>query len=189
MRRVLALIVLFSGMAILGCPVSRAEPRLCEVNQLPVEIQNRITTDFGTWKVQTPENLSQQSRLTWTGKKASGCPGIATGLFRSSLKTSYAVLLVPSDHPDTAYRFVVFNAQPEHSGYEELIVEKPDKHGASNFFIKKVPVSQFFDGASKKRFRVQANEAILMVDSAENEYEADIFFWSNDRFREEPVDY
>ena len=32
-------------------------------------------------------------------------------------------------------------------------------------------------------------EAILMVDSAENEYEADVYFWANNKFQQEPVDY
>jgi hypothetical protein len=196
MRQFLVFLVLFSGMAILGRPcssllaqVSRAEPNLCNVTQLPAEIQNRIRTGFGTWRVQAPENLSQQARLSWAGKKSSGCPGIAVGQFVSPKHTSYAVLLVPSDHPDAAYRFVVFDPQAESSAYVELVVEKSDAHGASNFFIQMVPISKFFDETSKKKFHVQAIEGILMVDSANKEYEADIYFWSEDRFRQEPVDY
>lgn len=83
------------------------------------------------------------------------------GLFQSAKQASYAVLLVPSDQPDVGYRFVVFNPQLETSAYQELTVEKSDVHGASNFFIQKVPVSKFFDEASKKKFQVQATEAIL----------------------------
>lgn len=168
---------------------SRAKPRLCDVNQLPAEIQNRLKTDFSTWKVQAPENLSHQARLTWEGKKSPGCPGIVMGLFQSVKQASYAVLLVPSDQPDVAYRFVVFNPQLETSAYQELTVEKSGVHGASNFFIQKVPVSKFFDEASKKKLQVQATEAILMVYSAENEYEADVYVWSKGRYRQEPVDY
>lgn len=111
------------------------------------------------------------------------------GFFNGPKQTSYALLLVPSDHPDAAYRLVVFRPQQNYSAYEELIVEKSDDHGASNFFIQKVPVSKFFGEASMKKFQVHASEAIRMVDSAENEYEADVYFWSNGRFRQEPVDY
>jgi hypothetical protein len=194
-RRILALISFFGLMAV-GAPgsaqspqVSRTEPRLCDAGVLPAGVQNRLKADFGGWKLQEPENLSHQARLSWAGKKIPACPGVAAGFFRSPKQTAYAVLLVPSGHPDTAYTFVVFAPQPGDSEYEELVVEKSDQRGASNFYVQQVPVSKFFDETSKKKFQVQATEAVLMVDSAENEYEAEIYFWSNGRFRQEPVDY
>jgi hypothetical protein len=191
MRLILGFFVLFFGVPLPGYPalVSRAPSNLCDANQLPAYIQNRLKTDFGSWKVQTSEYLSPHAWSSWEAKKGTGCPGISAGFLKSAQQVSYAVLLVPCSQPDAGYRFVVFNPQPENSVYEELIVEKSDIHGASNFFIQKVSASKFFDVASKEKFQVQATEAILMVDSAENEYEADIFFWSRDRYRQEPVDY
>ena len=56
-------------------------------------------------------------------------------------------------------------------------------------FIQKVPGTEFFDEVSRNKFQVRTPDAILMVDSAENEYEADVYLWSNDKFRQEPVDY
>lgn len=112
-----------------------------------------------------------------------------THLFRHPSEKSFALLLVPSDHPDAAYRFVVFNPHSAGPGFDELVVEQSDVRGASNFYIQKVSVSKFFDEASKKKFHVQATEAVLMVDSAENEYEADVYFWSDGRFRQQWVDY
>jgi hypothetical protein len=46
-----------------------------------------------------------------------------------------------------------------------------------------------FDEQSRRKFQVQANEGILLVDSAENEYEADVYFGANGRYQHEPVDY
>jgi hypothetical protein len=155
---------------------------------LPPDIQNRLKGEFGSWKVQEPENLSEYTRKTWAGKKLPGCPGIAVGLFQSVKIPSYALLLVPIDHPDAGYRFLVFNSKTGQPSYEATIVEKSDDHGASNYFIRKVSISRYFSEESKRKFQVQATEAILMVDSAEQEYEADIYFWSNDHFRREPVD-
>ena len=166
----------------------QARQRLCETRQLPSDIQSRLSKDFANWMVQSPENLSQQAKSSWAAGKNLGCPGIATGFFRNSSQSSVALLLVPSEHPDAAYRFVVFNPQSG-SGFEELVVEKSDVHGASNFYIQKASVSKFFNEASKKKFRVQAAELVLMVDSAENEYEADVYFWSNGLFRQQWVDY
>lgn len=69
------------------------------------------------------------------------------------------------------------------------VVEKSADKGASNFFIRKVPISKFFSEKSKKTFQVEATEGVLMVDSAEHEYEADVYFWSNSSYRHQPVDY
>ncbi|HEY6946525.1 MAG TPA: hypothetical protein VI431_15405 [Candidatus Acidoferrum sp.] len=49
-------------------------------------------------------------------------------------------------------------------------------------------MSDFFNEESKKRFQVRATDAILTVDSGDQEYEADIYFWSTSGFRHEPVD-
>lgn len=161
---------------------------LCNLGFLPSDIQNRLKGEFGSWKVQKPENLSEYTRKTWAGKKLPGCPGIAVGLFQSAKTPSYALLLVPIDHPNAGYRFLVFNRKTGQPSYETTVVEKSDDHGASNNFILKVPITRYFSEESKRKFQVQATDSILMVDSAEQEYEADIYFWSNGRFRREPVD-
>jgi len=196
MLRIFVLVVLCCGTPImpypslsLGAQVSGDTANLCDLKRLPADIQNRLRTDFDSWKVQASDNLSHQASLTWAGEKTLACPGFAAGFFRSAKQLSYVVLLVPSDHPDSAYRFVVFNPGVENAAYEELIVEKSGEYGASNFYIQKVPVSKFFDGVSKKKFKVQTADAILMVDSAKNEYGAVIYFWTSNGFRREPVDY
>jgi len=68
-------------------------------------------------------------------------------------------------------------------------VEKSDDPGASNFFIRGARIGKFFSEDPKRKFHVDATEAILMVDAGEQEYEADVYFWSNSRYRREPVDY
>jgi hypothetical protein len=164
------------------------EPDPCNVGSLPADIQNHLKGDFASWKIQDAETLSEQARKTWAGKKPSACPGIAVGLFQASKTCSYAVLLVPVDHPDAGYKFLVFRRKSGQPSYEPIVVEQSDDHGASSYFIRKVGIGTLFNEESKKRFQVQAPEAILMVDSAEKEYEADVYFWSNGRFRHEPVD-
>jgi hypothetical protein len=166
-----------------------AETWSCKLSLLPSEIQTRLKQDFDAWKIQETEDLSEPARKTRAGKKPPACPGIAVGLFEGTATPSYAVLLVPADHPDTGYRFLVLSRKAGQPSYGLTVVEKSDDHGASNYFIRKVAVTEFFSGESKKKFQVQATEAILMVDSAAQEYEADIYFWSNGRYRQEPVDF
>jgi len=170
----------------------------CSFGSLPSDIQNRLKGELATWKVQEPENLSEYTRKAWAGKKAPGCPGIAVGLFQNAKAPSYAVLFVPVGHPvhnkagfsetEDGFRLAVFTRKVGLSSYEATVVERSNDHRPSNYFIRKVPTSRFFNEASKRKFQAQAAEGILMVDSAEQEYEADIYFWSNGRFRREPVD-
>ncbi|HLK04634.1 MAG TPA: hypothetical protein VKT53_09360 [Candidatus Acidoferrum sp.] len=163
------------------------EPTSCSSASLPQDLQSRLKADYSTWKIQQAQTLSEHARKTWEGKKPLACPGVAVGLFQGAKTRSYAVLLVPAGHPDAGYRFLVFSRKDGQS-YEAAVVEQSDDKGASNYFIRSVPVSRFFGEASKKKFQVQAAEAILMVDSAEQEYEADLYFWSNGRFQQHPVD-
>jgi hypothetical protein len=174
---------------LVGMPNGLEEAPSCKLDSLPSDIQSRLKRDFGSWKIQEAENLSEHARKTWASTKLPGCPGIAAGLFQSAKTPSYAVLLVPVDHPDAGYRFLVFNRNPGPQFYEATVVEQSDDHGASNYFIQKVAIYRFFNETSKRRFEVQATEGILMVDSAGQEYEADFYFWSNGRYRQEPVDY
>jgi len=163
-------------------------PALCNLGSLPSDIQNRLKADFGSWKIQEPENLSEYTRTTWAGRKPPACPGIAVGLFQSANTPFYAVLLVPTDHPDAGYRLLVFGRKPGQQSYEATVIERSADQGASNYFIRKVSISGYFNEEAKRKFRVEATDCILMVDSAEQEYETDIYFWSNGRFRREPVD-
>jgi len=177
------------GERSLSVPAEAAEGlALCNLSSLPSDIQSRLKTDFGSWKVQESENLSEYTRKTWAGRKPPACPGIAMGLFQSAKAPAYALLLVPIDHPDARYRLLVFSRKAGQPSYDTTVVEQSDDHGASNYFIRKVSISSFFNEESKRKFQVQAAECILMVDSAEQEYETDIYFWSNGRFRREPVD-
>jgi len=190
LKTTLSVMLLLPSALVFSQAETRASqsPTLCKLESLPSDIQSRLKGDYSSWKVQEAETLSEHARKTWEGKKPSACPGIAVGLFQGAKTPSYAVLLVPVDHPDAGYRFLVFSRKDGQSPYEATVVEQSDDKGASNYFIRKVPVSRFFDEASKKKFQVQAAEAILMVDSAEQEYEADLYFWSNGRFQQHPVD-
>ena len=44
------------------------------------------------------------------------------------------------------------------------------------------------DPATRKRFGIAASEGILLVDSGENEYEANFYFWTGNGYRHEWLD-
>jgi hypothetical protein len=169
-------------------PGTSEKPVACHLGYLPSDIQNRLKRQFGSWKVQEPQNLTEYTRNTWAGKKPRGCPGIAVGLLQSAKTASYAVLLVPIDPRDAGYRFLIFSRKIGQPSYETTIVENSNDGKSSNYFIRKVPSSRYFNEESQRKFHVRASEVIEMIDSAEQEYETDIYFWSDGRFRREPVD-
>ena len=161
----------------------------CNVGSLPQDIQDRLKEEYGSWKVQEPADLSKHAHERWESEKPLGCPGIAIGHFESAKTLSYALLLVPTEHPDRGYRFLVFSQKPGQPTYEVRLVEKLDQNGASNYFIHRTPTSKFFDEPSRKKFRAHTVDGILLVDSAENEYGVEVYFWSGGRYRHEPIDY
>lgn len=162
---------------------------LCNVQSLPVDIQNLLNQEYGSWKVQEPANLSHRAREAWEPEKPLACPGIAVGYFESAKALAYAVLLVPAGHADQGYRFLVFSEKLGQPGYEVRVLDKLDEKGAANYYIQSTPISKFFDVPSRKKFQARTKDGILLTDSGENEYGVEVYFWSGGRYRHEPVDY
>jgi len=159
------------------------------VESLSSDIQNRLKEEYSSWKIQEPADLSQRAREAWEPEKPLACPGIAVGHFESPKTLSYAVLLVPTAHPNEGYRFLVFSQKLGQPGYEVRVLDKLDEKGAANYYIQGTPISKFFDEPSRKKFQAHTVDGILLVDSAENEYGVEVYFWSGGRYRHEPIDY
>jgi hypothetical protein len=191
LRIVFSVMLLLLSVLFFGHGAARAneKPELCKPESLPSEIQNRLKEEYGSWKIQEPTDLSQHAREAWGPEKPLTCPGIAVGHFESAKSLSYAVLLVPTGHPDGGYRFLAFSQKLGQPSYEVRVLDKLDKKGAANYYIQSTPISKFFDEASRKKFQAHTMDGILLTDSGENEYGVEVFFWSGGRYRHEPVDY
>jgi hypothetical protein len=175
--------------SILPAPAKLNEgPALCKVESLPTEVQRRLKEEFDSLRIQEPTDLSPRARERWESEKPLACPGIAMGRFENAKTLSYAVLLVPKDHADTGYKFLVFSPNAGQPSYELTAVDSGGR-GAANFFIYRVQIGKFFDEQSKKKFRIHTSEGILLVDSAEKEYGAEVHFWSAGSYQHQPVDY
>ena len=161
---------------------------LCKVGSLPPDIQGRLKGEFGSWKVQEPGNLSPRAHERWESEKPLQCPGIAVGQFENAKTPSYAVLLVRQGHANAGYKFIVFSPKAGQPSYEMRAVDSGDS-GAGSFFIHRVRISKFFDKQSRKKFQARTSEGILLVDSAEKEYGAEVYFWSGGSYHHQPVDH
>lgn len=162
---------------------------VCKLESLPQEIRNRLTMEFASWKVQEPETLSPHAHERWESEKPQQCPGIAIGQFEKDKKISYGVLLARKGRADANYKFLVFSPKGGTPSFEMHVLDQLDDGGGSNLFIRRVGIGKFFSELSKKKFRVQAPEGILLVDSGENEYETDIYFWVSNAYQHQWVDY
>jgi hypothetical protein len=178
-----------AGLAFGQQSVSKQGSSLCQLDSLPTAIQHRLKQEYGSWRVQEAANLSQRARERWESEKPLRCPGIAVGSFERAQTPSYALLLVPTVNADAGYRFVVFSQRPGQSDYEATLLDKLDESGAANYFVRGTPIGKFFDQASKKRFNAHTSHVILLFDSAEKEYEVDVYYWSDGHYRHDPVDY
>ncbi len=167
----------------------KQRPVLCRFDSLPPVIQRHLMEEYSSWKVQEADNLNPRARERWKSEKPLECPGIAVGYFENAQTPSYALLLVPTRNADAGYRFVVFTQRPGQSDYEARILDQLDESGAANYFLRATPIGKFFDEASKKRFHAHTADVILLFDSAEKEYEVDVYYWSEGRYRHDPVDY
>jgi len=188
--RRLRLALILSAAFAFGTSTAHAAPLsdLCSVQALPSQVHAVLARDFAPWKIQDPESLSESARRTWESKKPQGCPGIAVGSFQDAKFLSYALLLVPSDHPDSGYKLLILSRRDNQSSFESTVVEHYKGDGSSNYFICRAKAQDFFDASSKAKCQPQAPDVILMIDSGKQEYESDILFWSNGRIRQEPVD-
>jgi hypothetical protein len=75
-RSILALVIFFFRLPALDHPdssaalqESRTEPRPCDVNLLPAQVQNRIKADFSSLKLQGSENLVSEHGRVGQAKK------------------------------------------------------------------------------------------------------------------------
>ena len=96
---------------------------------------------------------------------------------------------MPAANADARYWFVLFSQQPGQSDYEAKVLGKMDEAGATNYFVRGTPIGKFFDQVSKVRFNAHTKDVILLFDSAEKEYEVDVYYWSENHYRNNPVDY
>lgn len=153
---------------------------------LPSEIARVLTEQFSGWALQSPDRLSSSARDRWRAEKPLGCPGIADGKFTSANDTAIAVLVVGGGENKGQGKLLSFVRSG--TGYKTEVLEKIPS-GVTNYFIHGAKASQFFDGASARKFGVAAADAIAMFDAGTGEYEVDVYFWTGASFRHEPVDY
>lgn len=159
----------------------------CDLTALPIELQQRLKTEFSSWKIQDASSLTKNARERWQSEKPLACPGIAIGNFENPTRTSYALLLVPLRNSDAAYRFVAFTPNKEAHG-DITIIESFDGPGAANGFICRVFLTQMFNADWRRKLKVVGPDGILFVDAGINEYEADVYFWSDGKYHHEPID-
>jgi len=160
----------------------------CAASGLPEGLQKKLSAQFASWKIQGLGDLSPSAAARWAGGYYTGCPGIAAGEFREKRRQSCAILLVPHDKPDSAYRLVIYSQASGDSAEEFAVVERRDAAGASNFFVNTGRLDELFDEDSRRKSHMSAKDAVLLFDAGETEYEVDAYYWSENAYRNSAVD-
>lgn len=191
MNRTLVMLLTFVLLSVvaLAQPSPPSVPTACNVGSLPEGIQNRLKEEIGAWGIQQPENLSEDAHIRWKSEKPIECPGIAIGQFRSGRAPSYAILLVSHAKEKGGYELIAFTPGRQGSSYELTVLDHSADGEASNLFIHRELINKFFDERSRRKFEVEADDAILFADAGQKEYETDLYFWGKGGFQHQPVDY
>jgi hypothetical protein len=98
---------------------------------------------------------------------------------------AYAVLLVPAERLARDYRLLIFSRDEGQSrqSYKAIVLDQSESADPDNFLIRSIRIADYFDKPSVTKFRVQAKDGVLFVDSAEDEYEVDVYYWAEGQFR------
>jgi hypothetical protein len=177
------------GTALTPPLAAEVESDACTLTRLPPEMQSHIQANYSSWQVQNISNLSASAKERWQSEKPLDCPGIAVGRFESINQKSYAVLLVHANTLNAGYRLLVFTPNGSHSRGAFTVIDQSDKIVASNFFIHQIIIGKVFDAEGVKRLRITTKVGILFVDAGVSEYEADVYSWTGDKYRHDPIDY
>jgi hypothetical protein len=176
------------------CPAAFANKvRPCTLESLPDELQVRLKTEYTSWKIQDVPSLSVKANARWQserrtpGQTEQSCPGIAVGEFKTD-QLSFAVLLVPIEKPDAAYRLVIFTSSGSAAPGSLETADQWDNGGAAGYYIRPVHIAIVFSSEWVRKLKVAAKDGVMSVEVAENEYGVDIYFWSNGQYRHEPID-
>ncbi len=163
----------------------------CRSQRLPPAVITRLVSDFAGWRIQDVSDLSPSARSTWEYKKYSkplDCPGIAVGRFESA-NLSYAVLMVPRDHPDSAYKLLVFSGKGSERDYQVAVLDASADPGVNDIFIHTVRLGDFFSKDSQKQLEMTADDGIIFVEAGTKQYGAEVFFRSKNGYRHEGREY
>jgi hypothetical protein len=167
---------------------SPSELPSCARDSLPGDLQSALETSLSSWKIQNVSSLSARANERWQAEKPLKCPGIAVGQFEILGQSSYAILLVPRQNPDSAYKILVFSPNANHPTAALRALDEWDKGGAANNFIHATTIAKVFSAESVRKLKVETKDGILAVESGEDEYGVEVFFGSNGAFRHEPID-
>lgn len=159
---------------------------LCRLDVLPEDFKRAVNTRFSSWKIQEPSNLTPSARERWKSEKPLTCPGIAVGEFETPGKSSYAVLLVPKNNPDSAYKLLIY-APPLPDRFRTL--EEWSQGQAANYFIHAIVIAKVFSKDWIRKLNVTTRDGILAAEAGKNEYGIDVYFWSKGQYQHEPIDY
>ena len=159
---------------------------LCKVESLPPDIRGSLSRNFSSWKIQEPADLSPRARTRWGEARPLTCPGIATGHFQDPKSASYALLLIPASHANSAYKVLIYTQQSGQQYYGFKAVAQLDS-GASDVFIQTVSTGSFPEATARWVAHSKINEALMLVDSGSSASYLSV--WSGVSYEREQVTY
>jgi hypothetical protein len=148
-----------------------------------------VQSEFGSWKIQSPDNLGQFALEGWKSYKPARCPGIAVGRFLNQMEMSYAVLLVPKAVASRGHRFVLFSKKAGEKDYSVTVLDQSNDETPAFLYIRKESTKDSFSRIGRDTYKPEATDCILFVASGGSvEGGTEVYFWTRGHFQHASVD-
>jgi hypothetical protein len=154
-----------------------AQSRNCSIRDLPKGIADIIGSKYAGWRLEQISDLGPDDHELWAKVHGDTCPGIAIGHFQSNDRVTYAVLLLKTNAPDQAYKFLLFNE--DRSGtFGSILVGHAEGKNAGQPVISRVPPGEYSDPETGQSVKTKLDSVLIeWIEAA-----AQLYYWSGSKY-------
>jgi len=132
----------------------------CLKKNLPDAVKKLLEKEYPEWRLKKVEDLQGYDREVWLRVNPGLCPGIAGGRFELDSATSYALLLIPEETPETGYRLVVARKSPGR-GYELRVLDEHTDWNSRSIVVKRVPAGEYSNAQDETKIQLKLDAVLL----------------------------
>jgi hypothetical protein len=142
---------------------------LCRADSLPADIREALHSSFEDWRIEEPQDLSQNALARWMADTPQSCPGIVSGHLKNRRSLDYVLLMVSRD--SQAYRLYVFTEQGRNL-YAFKLLAQSDTDARDTFLNHANPPARYLPPRSSS-----AGDGILLIGVGEKGTGTMLFYW------------
>jgi hypothetical protein len=139
------------------CARAQTASQVCSDSALPDGVRAVLASEYGSWRIETLADLDKDYRSAWIAKRPSECPGIAAGHFEGNNELSYALLLIPREKGQQAFRLIALSKSSGKSFYSAHMLEQSDTYLTSDAAIFRAEPGLQFNEEKFSTFKLKTD--------------------------------